>query len=89
MIPQRYPEGKEGVLGAETEEWMRYKVCLAPRSEIANIGRLQLRTFILFLFGLPILNNTELRKADRTIVHHGLLRRLPLHDLDRSLDHGQ
>ncbi|KAL6706007.1 bifunctional glutathione transferase/peroxidase [Coniothyrium glycines] len=25
MIPQRYPEGKEGVLGAETEAWMRYK----------------------------------------------------------------
>jgi hypothetical protein len=27
MIPARYSEGKEGVLGAETEEWMRYKVC--------------------------------------------------------------
>jgi glutathione S-transferase len=27
MIPQRYPEGKEGVLGAETEDYMRYKVC--------------------------------------------------------------
>lgn len=25
LIPKRYPEGKEGVLGAETEEWMRYK----------------------------------------------------------------
>ncbi|KAF1835812.1 glutathione transferase [Decorospora gaudefroyi] len=25
LIPARYPEGKEGVLGAETEEWMRYK----------------------------------------------------------------
>lgn len=28
LIPQRYPEGKEGVLGAETEEFMRYKVRL-------------------------------------------------------------
>jgi glutathione S-transferase len=28
MIPQRYPEGKEGVLGAETEDWMRYRVRL-------------------------------------------------------------
>ena len=26
LIPQRYPEGKEGVLGAETDDWMRYKV---------------------------------------------------------------
>ncbi|KAF2827920.1 glutathione transferase [Ophiobolus disseminans] len=25
MIPQRYPEGKEGVLGAENEEFMRYR----------------------------------------------------------------
>lgn len=25
-MPARYPEGQEGVLGAETEEWMRYKV---------------------------------------------------------------
>ena len=28
MIPQRYPEGKEGVLGAENEEFMRYRVSL-------------------------------------------------------------
>lgn len=39
LIPQRYPEGKEGVLGAESEEFMRYKVgpfssiCLACRRE--------------------------------------------------------
>jgi glutathione S-transferase len=26
MIPQRYPEGKEGVLGAENDEFMRYRV---------------------------------------------------------------
>lgn len=26
LVPKRYPEGQEGVLGAETEEWMRYKV---------------------------------------------------------------
>jgi glutathione S-transferase len=26
MIPQRYPEGKEGVLGAENEDFMRYRV---------------------------------------------------------------
>lgn len=26
LIPKRYPEGKEGQLCAETEEWMRYKV---------------------------------------------------------------
>lgn len=26
LVPARYPEGQEGVLGAETEEWMRYKV---------------------------------------------------------------
>ncbi|KAF2816095.1 glutathione transferase [Mytilinidion resinicola] len=25
MIPKRYPEGKEGVIGAETEEWQRYR----------------------------------------------------------------
>ncbi|KNG45605.1 glutathione transferase [Stemphylium lycopersici] len=25
LVPARYPEGQEGVLGAETEEWMRYK----------------------------------------------------------------
>ncbi|KAH7406795.1 glutathione S-transferase-like protein [Phaeosphaeria sp. MPI-PUGE-AT-0046c] len=25
MIPQRYPEGKEGLVGAENEEFMRYK----------------------------------------------------------------
>lgn len=29
LIPQKYPEGKEGVLCAETEEWMRYKVRLS------------------------------------------------------------
>lgn len=28
LIPQRYPEGKEGVLGAETEEFMRHRVSL-------------------------------------------------------------
>lgn len=28
LVPTRYPEGQEGVLGAETEEWMRYKVGL-------------------------------------------------------------
>jgi hypothetical protein len=28
MIPKRYPEGKEGVVGAENDEFMRYKVCL-------------------------------------------------------------
>jgi len=26
LIPSRYPSGKEGVLGAETEDWMRYRV---------------------------------------------------------------
>lgn len=26
LIPQRYPEGKDGVIGAETEEWLRYRV---------------------------------------------------------------
>jgi glutathione S-transferase len=26
MVPKRYPEGKEGELGAETDEWMRHKV---------------------------------------------------------------
>lgn len=26
LIPKRYPEGKEGVLGAENEDFMRYKV---------------------------------------------------------------
>jgi glutathione S-transferase len=26
MIPKQYPEGKEGVVGAETEAWMRYRV---------------------------------------------------------------
>ena len=26
LVPKRYPEGQEGVLGAETEEWMRHKV---------------------------------------------------------------
>ncbi|KAH9872293.1 hypothetical protein IAQ61_005128 [Plenodomus lingam] len=25
LIPNRYPEGKEGEVGAETDEWMRYK----------------------------------------------------------------
>ncbi|KAF2469859.1 glutathione transferase [Lindgomyces ingoldianus] len=25
MIPKRYPDGKEGVIGAETEEWLRYR----------------------------------------------------------------
>ncbi|KAG9187260.1 glutathione S-transferase [Alternaria panax] len=25
LVPARYPEGQEGVLGAETEGWMRYK----------------------------------------------------------------
>jgi len=25
MIPKRYPEGKEGMIGAETEEWLRYR----------------------------------------------------------------
>ncbi|KAF2715597.1 glutathione transferase [Pleomassaria siparia CBS 279.74] len=25
MVPQRYPEGKEGVVGAESEEWLRYR----------------------------------------------------------------
>lgn len=33
MIPKRYPEGQEGVLGAETEEWMRYKVCAHVQSD--------------------------------------------------------
>lgn len=26
LIPQRYPEGKDGVVGAETDEWLRYRV---------------------------------------------------------------
>jgi hypothetical protein len=26
MLPKRYPEGKEGVLGAENEDFMRYRV---------------------------------------------------------------
>jgi glutathione S-transferase len=39
MIPQRYPEGMEGVLGAETEEWMRYKVC----SLLLSMRTLQIR----------------------------------------------
>jgi hypothetical protein len=30
LVPKRYPEGQEGVLGAETEEWMRYKVRYKP-----------------------------------------------------------
>jgi glutathione S-transferase len=34
MIPQRYPEGKEGVLGAENDEFMRYRVCL-----LLSLGR--------------------------------------------------
>ena len=25
MIPKRYPDGKEGLIGAETEEWLRYR----------------------------------------------------------------
>jgi glutathione S-transferase len=25
LIPERYPVGKEGQIGGETEEWMRYK----------------------------------------------------------------
>ncbi|KAF2799655.1 glutathione transferase [Melanomma pulvis-pyrius CBS 109.77] len=25
LVPQRYPEGKDGVIGAETEEWLRYR----------------------------------------------------------------
>lgn len=25
MVPRRYPEGHEGVLGGETDEWMRHK----------------------------------------------------------------
>lgn len=25
LIPKRYPEGKEGAVGGETEEWMRYR----------------------------------------------------------------
>ncbi|KZM20347.1 Glutathione transferase [Ascochyta rabiei] len=25
LVPRRYPEGQEGVLGAETESWMRHK----------------------------------------------------------------
>lgn len=26
MIPTRYPEGKDGVIGAETQEWLKYRV---------------------------------------------------------------
>lgn len=26
MVPQRYPEGRDGELGAETEAWLRYRV---------------------------------------------------------------
>jgi glutathione S-transferase len=26
MIPKRYPEGKDGGVGAETEDWMNYRV---------------------------------------------------------------
>lgn len=26
LIPKRYPEGKEGHVGAETEEWIKYRV---------------------------------------------------------------
>jgi glutathione S-transferase len=25
LIPKRYPEGKDGEIGAETEEWSRYR----------------------------------------------------------------
>lgn len=28
LTPQKYPDGKEGQLGAETEEWIRYKYYL-------------------------------------------------------------
>jgi glutathione S-transferase len=35
LVPARYPEGQEGVLGAETEEWMRYKVrCVLLVSDV-------------------------------------------------------
>ena len=26
LIPERYPKGKEGQIGAETEEWIRYRI---------------------------------------------------------------
>lgn len=26
FIPRRYPEGKDGVIGAETEQWLRHRV---------------------------------------------------------------
>lgn len=26
LIPKRYPEGKDGIVGAETKEWLRYRV---------------------------------------------------------------
>jgi glutathione S-transferase len=29
LIPKKYPEGREGELCAETEEWLRYKVSCA------------------------------------------------------------
>ena len=51
LIPKRYPEGKEGVLGAETEEWMRYKVCcFLPSLPILNLS------FFLFLRNKSILD---------------------------------
>lgn len=25
LVPRRYPDGQEGQIGAETEEWMRYR----------------------------------------------------------------
>jgi glutathione S-transferase len=45
MIPQRYPEDEEGVLGAETEDWMRYRVrLLFPKVDSGERWLNQLKT---------------------------------------------
>lgn len=34
LIPKRYPDGSEGMIGAETKEWQRYRVSQIPSSVV-------------------------------------------------------
>lgn len=40
LIPKRYPEGKDGMVGAETEEWLRYRVSAIYRTFATSCVRL-------------------------------------------------
>lgn len=36
LIPKRYPDGKDGLIGAETKEWLRFRVSTVPYTVVRH-----------------------------------------------------